>query len=65
MIRADSPKCAYRLGAIVGMQLRAGIASMPASVAASQAPGLQAQLICKHCDEDAACGLRLSGFLGL
>jgi len=65
MIRADSPHCACRLGATKCMQLRAGIASLSASVAASQAPGLHAQLICKRCDEDAACGLRLSGFLGL
>ena len=37
------------------MQLRAGIASIPDSVAASQAPGLQAQLIYQAL----SCGCRL------
>ena len=43
--RADSPHCVCRHGATVCMHLWAGIASMSASVAASQAPGSQAQLI--------------------
>ncbi len=43
--RAESPNCAYRRGATESMHLWAGIASMSASVAASQAPGLHAQLI--------------------
>ena len=37
--RADSPHCVCRHGATVCMHLWAGIASMSASVAASQAPG--------------------------
>ena len=43
--RADSPHCVCRHGAAVSMHLWAGIASMSASVAASQAPGSWAQLI--------------------
>ena len=43
--RADSPHCVCRHGATVCMHLWAGIASMSASVAASQAPGSWAQLI--------------------
>ena len=43
--RADSPNCAYRRGATESMHLWAGIASMLASVAASQAPCLLAQII--------------------
>ena len=43
--RADSPNCAYRRGATKSMHLWAGIASVSASVAASQAPGLHAQII--------------------
>ena len=43
--RADSPNCAYRRGATESMHLWAGIASMSASVAASQAPCLHAQVI--------------------
>ena len=38
--RADSPHCVCRRRATVCMHLLAGIASMSASVAASQAPGL-------------------------
>ena len=45
MIRADSPHYACRLGATVCVQLRAGIASISARVAASRAPGLPAKLI--------------------
>ena len=43
--RADSPNCAYRRGATKSMHLWAGIASISASVAASQAPCLHAQII--------------------
>ena len=43
--RADSSHCVCRHGATVCMHLWAGIASMSASVAASQAPGLYAQFI--------------------
>ena len=43
--RAESPNCAYRRGATESMHLWAGIASMSASFAASQAPCLHAQII--------------------
>ena len=43
--RAESPNCAYRRGATESMHLWAGIASISASVAASQAPCLHAQII--------------------
>ena len=43
--RAESPNCAYRHDATESMHLWAGIASVSASVAASQAPCLHAQII--------------------
>jgi hypothetical protein len=43
--RAESPNCAYRRGATESMHLWAGIASVSASFAASQAPCLHAQII--------------------
>jgi hypothetical protein len=62
--RADSPHCVCRHGATVCMHLWAGIASMPASVAASQAPlAHRPSSYSKHCDDEAACGQYLSGFL--
>ena len=43
--RAENPNCAYRRGATESMHLWAGIASVSASFAASQAPCLHAQII--------------------
>ena len=43
--RAETPNCAYRHDATESMHLWAGIASVSASVAASQAPCLHAQII--------------------
>ena len=66
MIRADSPHCACRLGATVCMQLRAGTlrACQPVLLPLKHLAYRHSSYD-KHCDEDAACGQCLSGFLGL
>jgi hypothetical protein len=65
MIRADSPHCACRLGPPSACSCGQALRAYQPVLLPLKHLAYRHSSYNKHCDEDTACGLCLSGFLGL